>query len=219
LLVLLIAYYFRFFVKRRFRRLQNILQYSNERLAKKEAQLHQKIRELEAQRTELNNVSSNIHTLELFTKEIPKKASWNDIITAMGKAVTQSSEVDAFEIAFMEEDEIVHRGYSRLERSGYTFRTKPFDVKTSLTCWALANEKEVLINDYDAQHTIYIDEKEAYRFQSLLFVPFVLESDQPVVLCAYSTQKNHYDHNDLVMFRILSQFIHFSIHEELTKKV
>ena len=219
LLVLFISYYFRFYVKRRFNRLQQVLKYSNEKLAKKEAQLHQKIREFEEQQEELDNANSNIQTLELFIKEIPKKASWNDIITAMGKAVNQSSDINAFEIAFMEKNEIVHKGYSNQEQSGYTFRSKPFNNKTSLTCWAMTNSREVLMNDFDKEHTMYIEEKAAYRFSSLLFIPFTLENDQPIVLCAYSIQKNHFDHNDLVMFRILAQFIYFSIHDEITKEV
>ena len=219
LLVLFISYYFRFYVKRRFNRLQQVLKYSNEKLAKKEAQLHQKIREFEEQQEELDNANSNIQTLELFIKEIPKKASWNDIIIAMGKAVNQSSDINAFEIAFMEKNEIVHKGYSNQEQSGYTFRSKPFNNKTSLTCWAMTNSREVLMNDFDKEHTMYIEEKAAYRFSSLLFIPFTLENDQPIVLCAYSIQKNHFDHNDLVMFRILAQFIYFSIHDEITKEV
>jgi ligand-binding sensor domain-containing protein len=219
LLVLFMGYYFRFYVKRRFNRLQQVLKYSNEKLAKKEAQLHQKILEFEEQQEELDNANSNILTLELFIKEIPKKASWNDIITAMGKAVNQSADINAFEIAFMEKNEIVHKGYSNQERSGYTFRSKPFNANTSLTCWAMFNSREVLINDFDKEHTIYIAEKAAYRFNSLLFIPFTLENDQPVVLCAYSIKKNQFDHNDLVMFRILAQFIYFSIHEEITKRL
>ena len=81
------------------------------------------------------------------------------------------------------------------------------------------NNQEVLINDFNKEHTMYIQGKPAYRFSSLLFIPFTLENDQPVVLCAYSTKKNHFDPNDLVMFRILAQFISFSIHEEITKAV
>ncbi len=219
LLVLFISYYFRFYVKRRFNRLQKVLKYSNEKLAIKEAQLHQKIREFKEQQEELDNATSNIHTLELFIKEIPKKASWNDIITAMGKAVNQSSDIHAFEIAFKEKNEIVHKGFSNQERSGYTFRSKSFNPKTSLTCWAMANNREVLINDFNKEHTMYIAEKAAYRFSSLLFIPFTLENDQPVVLCAYSIEKNQFDPNDLVMFRILAQFIYFSIREEITKEV
>ncbi|MGB5497717.1 MAG: hypothetical protein WBM77_02175, partial [Maribacter sp.] len=219
LLVLFISYYFRFYVKRRLNRLQQVLNYSNEKLAKKEAQLHKKIREFKEQQEELENATSNIETLELFIKEIPKKASWNDIITAMGKAVNQSADINAFEIAFMEKNEIVHKGYSNQEQGGYTFRSKPFNAKTSITCWAMANSKEVLINDFEKEHTMYIEEKAAYRFKSLLFIPFTLENDQPVALCAYSIQKNHFEPNDLVMFRILAQFIYFSIHKEITKKL
>jgi len=219
LLVLFISYYFRFYVKRRFNRLQQVLKFSNEKLAMKEAQLHQKIREFEEQQEELDSANSNIQTLELFIKEIPKKASWNDIITAMGKAVNQSADINAFEIAFKEKNEVVHKGYSNQERSGYTFRSKSFNSKTSLTCWAMTNSQEVLINDFEKEHTMYIGEKAAYRFSSLLFIPFTLENDQPVVLCAYSIQKNQFDQNDLVMFRILAQFISFSIHEEITKRL
>lgn len=218
LLITFIGFYFRVYAKRRFKRLQEVLKYSNEKLAKKEEQLNQKIRELENQKEELVSATSNIQTLELFIKEIPKRATWDDIITAMGKAVTQTSDVNAFEIAFKEKNEIVHKGYSDQERSGYTFRAKAFNAKTSLTCWAMENNKEVLINDFRKEHTMYIEEKDAYRFSSLLFIPFLLENDQPVVLCAYSTRENHFDKNDLVMFRILAQFIYFSIHEEITKQ-
>ena len=219
LLVLFISYYYRFYVKKRFNRLQQVLKYSNEKLAKKEEELHQKIQEYEEQQEELASANSNIQTLELFIKEIPKKASWNDITTAMGKAVKQSSDINAFEIAFKEKNEIVHKGFSNQERSGYTFRSKSFNTKTSLTCWAMTNNQEVLINDFNKEHTMYIEEKAAYRFSSLLFIPFTLENDQPVVICAYSIQKNQFDPNDLVMFRILAQFISFSIHEEITKEV
>lgn len=218
-LILFIGFYFRVYVKRRFMRLQEVLKYSNEKLAKKEEQLNLKIKELEEKGDQLFNAKRNIQTLELFIKEIPKKASWDDIITAMGKAVTQTSEVNAFEIAFKENNEIVHKGYSDQERSGFTFRTKPFNSKSSLTCWAMENNKEVLINDFIKEHTMYINEKDAYRFRSLLFIPFALENNQLVVLCAYSTFKNHFDHDDQVMFRILAQFIYFSIHEELTKRI
>ncbi len=214
-----IGYYFRVYAKRRFKRLQEVLKYSNEKLAKKEELLNQKIKELEEQGDQLSSANLNIQTLELFIKEIPKKASWDDVITAMGKAVTQTAHVNAFEIAFKEDNEIVHKGYSDQERSGFTFRAKPFNAKTSLTCWAMENNKEVLINDFITDHTMYIQEKDAYRFSSLLFIPFSLENDQPVVLCAYSTRKNHFDHNDQVMFRILAQFIYFSIHQEITKQL
>jgi len=218
LIVLGISYYFRVNVKKRFNELQNILNSSKEALAKKEIQLNKKIKEYKEQQKELNDANLNFQTLEQFIKGIPRKASWNDIITAMGKAVNQSNDVNAFEIVFKEGHEIVHKGYSSLERSGYTFRSKPFSPKTSLTSWTMANFKEVLINDYDKEHTMYIEEKDAYRFQSLLFIPFNLENNQPVVLCAYSIKKNYFNPNDLVMFRILAKFIYFAVRQEITKE-
>lgn len=216
-LLTMIGYYFRVYAKRRFTRLQEVLKYSNEKLATREAQLRQKIRELEVQEEELVSATSNIQTLELFIKGIPQKASWEDIISAMGKAVLQTASVNAFEIAFREEGEIVHHGYSDQEHGGHTFRAKPFNAETSLTCWAMEHDRELLINDFEAEHAHYVEEKDAYRFNSLLFIPFTLENLQPVVLCAYSVNKQHFDHNDLVMFRILAKFIFFSIHQEISK--
>ncbi|MDF1695301.1 MAG: GAF domain-containing protein [Saprospiraceae bacterium] len=218
LLLIAIAYYFRFFVRRRFRRLQKVLKFANEKLAIKEEQLSLKIQEFKEQQEELANANQNIDTLELFIKEMPEKATWHDIIAAMGKAVNISQDIDAFEISFKEENEIVHRGYSNQERGGFTFRTKPFNPKSSLTCWAMANEQEVVINDFEKEHSMYVAEKPVYLFRSLLFIPFKLENNQPVVLCAYSTKKHHFDNNDLTMFRILARFIYFSIHQEISKK-
>lgn len=218
-MVLIAGYYLRFSVKKRFVRLQQVLKYSNEKLAQQQAELVQKDQEFEEQQEALASASSNIETLELFIKGIPKNASWDDIISAMGKAVIRSDDINAFEIAFVENNEIVHRGYSDQERSGYTFRSKPFDTKSSLTCWSMANNKEVLIADFENEHPQYINKKEAYRFESLLFIPFTLENGQNVALCAYSVMKNDFDENDVVMFRILAQFIYNSIHHELTKKV
>ncbi|HKK76154.1 MAG TPA: two-component regulator propeller domain-containing protein [Saprospiraceae bacterium] len=217
LLLILTAYYFRFYVRRRFRNLRRGLKYSKEELANKETQLQQTMQEFEAQKEELAHATSNIQTLELFIREIPKKASWNDVITAMSKAVNQADDINAFEIAFKEGAEIVHRGYSNMERSGFTFRSKAFNPQTSLTCWAMVHNKEVLINNFKQEHTTYIKEKEAYYFSSLLFIPFKLDNDQAAVLCAYSVEENDFDQNDLVMFRILAQFLHFSIHQQLKK--
>lgn len=81
----------------------------------------------------------------------------------------------------------------------------------------MTNKQEVFINDFEKEHGIYIQEKAAYHFNSLMFIPFTLENDQPVVLCAYSLKKNDFDPNDLIMFRILAQFISFSIHQKLKK--
>ena len=217
LLILVLGYYFRSYVTRRLRRLQQVLKYSNEQLADKEAQLNIKIREFEVKKEELAQANSNIQALELFINPMPQKASWEDIITAMSKAVEESREVDAFEIAFKEKGEIIHRGYSNKEADGFTHRISDFNPKTSLTCWALTNDQEVLINDFEKEHGSYIQEKEMYHFKSMLFIPFTLENDQAVVLCAYRVRKNDFDPNDLIMFRILAQFIQFSVHQKLTK--
>lgn len=215
--ILILVYFFRSYVGGRFKRLQQVLKYSNQKLADKEAQLNEKIREFEIQKEELANANSNIQALELFIEGIPKKATWDDIVNAMSKAVNESQEVDAFEIAFKNREEIIHRGYSNREEGGYTLRTSAFNPKSSLTCWSMTNNKEVLINDFKKEHGMYIQKKDAYHFNSMLFIPFTLENGQALVLCAYRVRKNDFDPNDLIMFRILAQFIHIAVNQKLTK--
>jgi hypothetical protein len=217
ILLAVLGYYLQFFVRRRIKQLQRILQFARKNLAEKQSELDQKIHELDAQQVALANAKSHIHMLELFVREIPPKASWNEIITAMAKAVDQSIDIEAFEICFLEEEHIVHRGYSNQERGGYTFRSKAFDPKTSLTSWSIANQTEVVINDYEREHGMYIQRKQAYHFNSLIFVPFLLDNDQHAALCAYSTKKDQFDHDDVVMVRTLARFIVLSAHGQITK--
>ncbi len=144
--------------------------------------------------------------LALFIKAIPPRAGWNEIITAMGKAVDQSIDIAAFEIAFLEQKELIHRGYSTKEEGKYTYRSKLLDAKTSLTSWAIVNQQEVIINDFDAEHHLYIDKKDAYHFQSLVIIPF-FKNKQSVALCAYSIGKQQFNENEVIMLRILVRFI------------
>ncbi len=215
--ILLLGYYLSFSLKRRINKMKEVLKYANTRLAEKQAQLDQKINEFDEKEVELANARSNIQTLELFIQEMDTNTSWNEIITVMGKAVDQSIDVDAFEICFTEKNSIFHKGYSNQESGGYTFRSKPFDPKTSLTSWAIANESEVKINDFDEEHSMYILPKQAYRFKSLIFVPFSLNDDRSAALCIYSTKKNQFDDNDLIMVRILARFIALNVNQEITQ--
>ncbi len=218
-LLLLVGYYFRVQMRRRINHLQEILNFAQKKLAESESLLNQKIIEFDVQQEELANATSNIHTLELFVKFIPKKASWNDIINAMAKAVDEPNDIHAFEICFIKNHEIYHKGYSNKEKGGFTFRGKPFNPKTSLTSWAIANHKEVLINDFDKEHVMFIQRKKAYRFKSLAFVPFYLKNNQSAALCVYNTKKNAFDKNDITMLRILTRFIISSAQQEISKTV
>ena len=190
----------------RIKQLQQLIQFQYKKLAEKEAQLNQKIQEFDEHQQDYKSTMSNIQMLELFIKAIPTRADWDEIITAMGKAVDQSIDIAAFEIAFFENKELIHRGYSSKEQEKYTYRSKLFDSKTSLTAWAIANQKEVIINDFDKEHQSYIDEKEAYYYQSLVIIPF-FKNKQSVALCAYSIGKQQFNDNEIIMLRILVKFI------------
>jgi hypothetical protein len=201
-----LAYYLRFFVLRRIKKLQFLIQSQSIRLAEKQAQLDKKIKEFNEHQQDYQVTMSNVQMLELFIKAIPPKTGWNEIITAMGKAVDQSIDIAAFEIAFLDDKEVTYRGYSYKEEGGYTYRHKPFNTKTSLVSWALAHRQEVVINNFDEEHQLYIEKKDAYYYQSLVVIPFQKDKEN-VALCAYSIDKHQFNQNEVIMLRILVKFI------------
>ena len=73
-ILFLLGYFFRFSMQRRINKIQEILNFAQQKLAERESELNQKIIEFDVQQEELANANSNIHTLELFVKLIELKS-------------------------------------------------------------------------------------------------------------------------------------------------
>ncbi|MEM9885531.1 MAG: hypothetical protein AAF849_06530 [Bacteroidota bacterium] len=200
----------RLFLLQRIRALERLLSRREKELAAKEVVIQAQYETLDDQQEELEEAMSNIATLHLITSKIHPNSSWEDIIAAIGKAIEQSIGIEAFELVFLNGDVLSYNGYSNQEKDNLTTRKGKYDPKRSLTAYALANSKDLTINDFEEEHTKYVRKKASYRFQSMLFIPFELLNQQKAVFCAYHTQKSQFEKRDILMLKVLVDYLRLS---------
>jgi ligand-binding sensor domain-containing protein len=202
--------YIRVFLFKRLKILEQVSSNQKKELAKKQALLDAKTQEVRHQRAAFEATISNLSRLHLIISKIPLEADWKEVITALGKAIDESIGIHAFEIAYVHEDEFYYHGYSMKEQGGFSFRSQDFDEKKSLAAWAMSNEEQVIINDFRLEHTQYVEKKEDYHFQSMIFIPFKFRNGQAAVLCAYNIRKNQFQEQDALMLQLLTDYIALS---------
>ena len=207
--------YTKLFMQKRMRIMQGILTNQQRELEAKEELLAAQTKEIVQQKEEYKEAVSDISILHQLIHEIPYNADWNEIIMAIGKALDSQEGIQAFEIAYVSGTEICYRGYSTKERGNFTYRSKPYNEKTSLTCWAITNKRILIINDFLKEHHLYVQRKSDYLFQSMAFIPFKQRSGKQAILCAYSIDKEQYQEHDILMLRILADYISRSAHKDL----
>lgn len=205
----------RLFLLQRIRALERLLSRQKAELAVKESVIQAQYETLDDQQEELAEAMSNIATLYLITSKIEPNASWEAVIEAIGKAIEQAIGIEAFELAFVEDTSMKYIGYSNQETDKFTTRSGAFNPKNSLTSFALANEQDLLINDFDEEHLKYVAKKKRYRFQSMLFIPFQLLHGQKIVICAYHTAKAQFGKRDVLMLKVLADYLRLSTRDVL----
>jgi hypothetical protein len=210
LAVIIFWSYIRVFLLKRLKILEQVSSNQKKELAQKQALLDAKTQEVKDQREAFEETISNLSRLHLIISKIPLEADWKEVITALGKAIDASIGIHAFEIAYVHGDELYYHGYSMKEQGGFSFRQKDFDEKKSLAAWAMCNEEQVIINDFRQEHTQYVDKKDDYHFQSMIFIPFKFRNGQSAVLCAYNIQKNQFQEQDALMLQLLTDYIALS---------
>lgn len=214
LILFLFGSYIRLFLLKRLQYLEKLLSKQQQELAKQESVIQTQSKTLDHQQEELKEAMSNIATLHLIISQVEPNSSWEELIIAVGRAIDQSIGIDAFEIAYQKGEKVIYNGYSSKEEGGITYRSKALDSKTSLTSYALAFQRELLINDFETEHTKYIEKKEAYLFHSMSFTPFILSNGTAAVLCAYHTATNQFGEHDVLMLKVLADYLCLSAIDE-----
>lgn len=199
--------YIRVFIIKRLKILEQQSSRQKKELARKQALLDAQSQEMQDQKEVLEETLSNLSKLHLIISNIPLEADWKEIITALGKAIDESIGIHAFEIAYVAHGIMHYHGYSMKEQGGFSFRSKGFDEKTSLASWAMANKKQVVINDFKKEHTQYVDKKDDYHFQSMSFIPFTFRNGKAAVLCTYNVQQNEFQEQEVLMLQLLTDYI------------
>ncbi len=207
LIIFLFWSYLRLFFTKRVQYMEKILSSQKKALLEKDQQLVAQTKEMDTQKEDYEEAVSNIAILYRFIHQIPQGADWNYIIMSIGKALDAQEGIQAFELAYVKGADICYRGYSTKERGNFTFRSKPFNAKTSLTCWSIEQQEILVVNDFVKEHGRYVQTKEKHLYQSMAFVPFTLGSGRQAALCAYSIDTNQYQKHDILMLQILADYV------------
>lgn len=73
--------------------------------------------------------------------------------------------------------------------------------------WSLVHDEPVRIGDYRREHTQYVHPNQAYRYQSMLCLPFHLPGRQHLVFVVYGVPKHTFDEQDLMMAQVLVDYL------------
>lgn len=170
--------------------------------------------ELSQQQAEMAGAASNLSLLHRLISQIYRNANWKEVVEVLAGSLEHPIGIDAFELGWNHEDEILFRGYVRRYQA-FTFRSEEFSDKSSLPVWVLMNKKAVVIRDYRQEQAQYIEPQEDYQYNSGLYLPFEVAGKQPLVLCAYAVRKNAFDERSRQMLQILVDYLSIAVTEKL----
>jgi uncharacterized protein YigA (DUF484 family) len=170
--------------------------------------------ELSSQQEEVETARTTLNVLHDLIEQLPRHASWSQVLHALADTVEAVDGIDAFEFGYFNEDSICYEGYDP-RRHTYTHRREDFDEKTVLPVWSLVNDEPVRIGDFRKEHTRYVHPNDDYRYQSMLCVPFHLPGRQHLVFVVYGVPKHTFDEQDRMMAQVLVDYLSVSVEQQL----
>jgi streptogramin lyase len=199
--------------RRRIHELEDALAEREEAIEAKDRKLqrqHQDLEEVEAalssQEQEARTARTTLNVLHDLIQDLPTNASWSEVVHTLAGAVEEIDGIDAFEFGYFDEGSICYEGYDQ-RRHTYTHRREDFDEKTVVPVWSLVHDEPVRIGDYRREHTQYVHPNQAYRYQSMLCLPFHLPGRQHLVFVVYGVPKHTFDEQDLMMAQVLVDYL------------
>ncbi len=171
---------------------------------------------LESQKTEIERSYSNIRVLSEIGQKITSILDLDSVISAVYEYVNELTDATAFGIGIYnaEKERIDFRGFiengSRIPDS---FDKIIDENKLSVVC--LTRNEDIIINDFAKEHTNYITEiavdNVGENYQSIIYLPLLLEGKIVGVLTVQSHQINAYSRNDLTILRTLASYISIAL--------
>jgi len=171
---------------------------------------------LESQKTEIERSYSNILVLSEIGQKITSILDLDAVISAVYEYVNELTDATAFGIGIYnpEKERIDFRGFiENGQRIPDSFDDITDENKLSVVC--LTRNEDIIINDFAKEHTQYIHEVSLDRvgdmYQSIIYLPLLLEGKIVGVLTVQSHQINAYSRNDLTILRTLASYISIAL--------
>ncbi len=194
--------------------LQASLNQKQTELKAKEEQLASQSNSLRDKQEELKNAGANVYLLQRLIRQIPKNASWKEVMPILKKLVDLPTGIDAFEIAHKKGDDIIYSGYVRGANKRAS-RKAEFNEKDDLASYVLVTGSPIAIDNYDAEASQYISGRSSRGYASRLLLPFQQAKGTPAVLCMYNKEQAMFSQMDLTLIQILGSFLGATVKDEL----
>ncbi len=198
----------------------NVVKRQNERLERvvgeRTAEIGQQNLLLENQKTEIERSYSNIRVLSEIGQKITSILDLDSVISAVYEYVNQLTDATAFGIGIYnpERERIDFRGFiENGKRIPDSFDKITDENKLSVVC--LTRNEDIIINDFVKEHTKYITKRSldnvGDNYQSIIYLPLILEGKIVGVLTVQSPQIDAYSRNDLTILRTLASYISIAL--------
>mgnify|MGYP000571983622 CR=1 FL=1 len=171
---------------------------------------------LESQKTEIERSYSNIQVLSDIGQKITSILDLDAVISAVYEYVNKLTDATAFGIGIYnaEKERIDFRGFiENGERVPDSYDNIIDENKLSVIC--LTRNEDIIINNFSEEHTKYINEISLDRvgdmYQSIIYLPLLLEGKIVGVLTVQSHQTDAYSKNDLTILHTLASYISIAL--------
>lgn len=198
----------------------NVVKRQNDKLERlvgeRTAEIGQQNVLLENQKTEIERSYSNIRVLSEIGQKITSILDLDAVISAVYEYVNELTDATAFGIGIYnsEKERIDFRGFIEDgKRIPDSYDKITDENKLSVVC--LTRNEDIIINDFAKEHTQYISEISLNHvgdnYQSIIYLPLLLEGKIVGVLTVQSHQINAYSRNDLTILRTLASYISIAL--------
>ncbi|WP_291723163.1 two-component regulator propeller domain-containing protein [Bernardetia sp.] len=180
------------------------------------AEIGQQNLKLESQKTEIERSYSNIRVLSEIGQKITSILDLDTVISSVYEYVNELTDATAFGIGIYNpnKERIDFRGFiENGERIPDSYDNITDENKLSVVC--LTRNEDIIINNFAKEHTKYISEVSLDRvgdmYQSIIYLPLLLEGKIVGVLTVQSHKTNAYSKNDLTILRTLASYISIAL--------
>jgi len=173
--------------------------------------------ELEAQKAQIKRSYDNISVISEIGQRITASLEIETIISTVYHNVNRMMDANAFGIGVFDAQRYVIRFQGAIENDTVVDAFEDaLDTDDSLATWSFKNNSEIIINDFEKEHSKYIKgsirmpvgEKHA---NSIIYLPLSIESQVIGVMTVQSSRKNAYPHQEQTILRPLASYVSIAL--------
>ncbi len=172
--------------------------------------------ELKSKNKELKKLYENITTISEIGRDITSTLNLDDVFQRIYFNLNNLMDATFFGISLYNKiDHSITYPMFITEGVRHEYPSTTLEDPNSLSAWCIKHKKEVFINDYLNEYTVYKDDPmeniQGKLSQSVIYVPLFIENRIIGSITAQSFERNAYTHYHLDMLRALASYTAIAI--------